>query len=318
MNQRLTAWYVIGMLFAVLSCSESAETRVQRFLGRGNDMVRKRNYEEAIGFYKEALKIDSCFVDALNNLGTLSFDNRDYEAAIQYYSKAISCNAQYLPSYLNRANAYYESNELFSGLRDLETVEKSKPDTVMLHFIRGLIYTRMANYERAQKSFEKSIALDRANAELKINLASVLFYRHRYDSAKAILQSLIDDQGVNPNAFNTLALISVADRQYDSAMFWVEKALAKQRNNPFFLNNRGYIYLLMGNLSSAISDINESISIDPYNGWAYRNKGIYYLKSSKPDDALRVLTQAKQLDDKIDSLDYYLTQANALVEKRSR
>ena len=62
-------WWLSGIL--LLSCFDSKETKLQRFLIQSNDMVKKQNVEQAERLLNEALKLDSCFSDAWNNLGTL-------------------------------------------------------------------------------------------------------------------------------------------------------------------------------------------------------------------------------------------------------
>jgi tetratricopeptide (TPR) repeat protein len=67
---------------------------------------------------------------------------------------------------------------------------------------------------------------------------------------------------------------------------------------------------MKGELEKALNDINESISNDPYNGWAYRNKGIYYLKKQDYTSAIRVLTQAASIDEKVERVFLYLGDAH--------
>ena len=89
-------------------------------------------------------------------------------------------------------------------------------------------------------------------------------------------------------------------------MQWVEQALKLKPKDPFYLNNRGYVYLLLNDMRRALEDINLSISLDPSNAWAYRNKGIYYLMNNNVDDAVRLLTQAEQMEPFVEKINYYL------------
>ncbi|HYC86695.1 MAG TPA: tetratricopeptide repeat protein [Chryseosolibacter sp.] len=291
------------------ACSESKETRVQRFLAQGNDMAQRRNYEQAVEYYKNALKLDSCFADAWNNLGTVYFQQRDFVNAETHYTRAIRCKPGYDLAHVNRANLYFETDEMYRALKDLGTVKQQNPDTVVVYLLEGLIYTKLRDYEKAEKAFVNAISLDNKNAELKINLGTVYYYQGKYDSARQLLNAVINETS-EPNAYNTLALIETATGNYPAAMGWISKALAVRRNDAYYLNNRGYIYLMMNDYSKALSDINESILQDPYNGWAYRNKGIYYLKQSKAEDALKMFRQAVGLDPHIENIYYYLGEAS--------
>jgi tetratricopeptide (TPR) repeat protein len=153
------------------------------------------------------------------------------------------------------------------------------------------------------------MVIDPDNAELKINLGTIEFYKGNYDSAKTILLDVVKSEKVDPNAFNTLALISVEEKKYDEALDFVNRALRIQPGDAYFLNNRGYVYLMMNDLPKAIEDINESIITDPYNGWAYRNKGIYFLKTSKVDEAIRMFQQAEKRETFIQDIAFWFGEA---------
>jgi len=296
-------------LLIFFACSESKETRIQRFLAQGNDMVKKQNYEEAVNFYEGALQLDSCFVDAWNNLGTLYFEKKDYARAVQHYSRAVKCNPDYLQAYINRVNVYYESNELFSALKDLERIEQIKPDTMVVYFLRGLVLTKMRKYDEAKKNFDEALLFDGNNQDLVINLASIHYYQRNYDSARLLLSKITENPLADPNAWNTLALIEAESGNHDQALENINIALKRSPRNPFYLNNRGYIYLLKWELNKAIADINESITIDPYNAWAYRNKGIYYTFASSYDEAIAMFERAIKADPYVGSINFYLGEA---------
>jgi tetratricopeptide (TPR) repeat protein len=308
---------VVVLVFLLGGCSESKETRLQRFLQQGNDMVMHSNDEQAISYYQNALRLDSCFADAWNNLGTVYFKRRDFDRAVVHYTRAIECRSQYADAYLNRANAFYETNELQNSLRDLDFVERKNPDTVVIHFLRGLIYTRLRDYEKARLNFEHAIAVDPGNPELKVNLGTVYYYQKKYDSALTLLRS-IPEETKEPNAYNTLSLIETATGNYPEAMRWISEALKLRPNDPYYLNNRGYIYLLMNETERGLADINESIAQDPHNAWAYRNKGIYYLLRSDAEAAARMFKEAEGRDPHLEDIYYYLGEAHWRLGQRER
>ena len=309
---------LLVLLVFFFGCSESKEARLQKFLEQGNDMVAKSNYERAIQFYEAALGVDSCFADAWNNLGTIYFRRKEYPLAIVKYSRAVGCSASYAEAYLNRANAYYESNESYNALKDLERLEKIKPDTLPLHFLRGLILTRIKRYPEAKQSFVRALSIAPENTELKTNIGTVYFFMRDFDSAELWLRQVIAANASEPNAYNTLALIEGEKGNYDEALLLIGKALSQKPSDPYYLNNRGYVFLLKKDYAKALADINESITLDPYNAWAYRNKGILALANNELDDALRLLQQAEKLDPTITNLYYYMGEVYWVKNDKTR
>ena len=292
-----------------IGCSESKETRMQRFLAQGNDMMTRQNYNEAINFYEGALKLDSCFKEALNNLGTVYYKQGDYQRSQRLYTKAIECHPDFIPAYINRSNSFYQLRLFNKAMEDLEYVRSEKPDTVIVHYLLGLVYTDLREYASAKLSFRKALSIDPSNSELLTNLGVVHYYEKDFDSAMLYLDKATSTGEVEPNALNAVALIEIERGDYQKALSWINRAIELQPKNAYYRNNRGYIYLMQGELEKALTDIDESIMEDPDNGWAYRNKGIYHLRMNQAQEAVRVLKLAEKKDEEIEDLYYYLAEA---------
>src|SRR5690606_427942 len=135
------------------------------------------------------------------------------------------------------------------------------------------------------------------------------------DTAEIILLKAMKLKADEANIYNALSLIEMDRENFTAAHEWIDKALSLKPKDPYYLNNRGYIYLLTNNLSRSREDFDLSISLDPYNPWAYRNKGWYYIRTGDHASALRVLSQAEEMDPGIEKLNYYLAEAYYPVDK---
>ncbi len=295
---------LLVILLLLVAC-ESKEKRLAQFLLKGNLALRDANTDQALYYYEQATKLDPCYVDAWNNLGTVNYRAGRFSEALASYEKAVACDSSFLPAVINRANTYYELNELYLALADVQKIKRAKPDTSIAYFTEGLVKTKMRDYAGAMTAFDQALLWDSLNAEVWVNRATVAFYQKNFAKAKADLQKA---ERLNPseaNIYNALALIEGEKGNYTEAIRLVDKAL-RLKPDAYFVNNRGYFYLQTGELDKAERDINESIMADPSNGWAYRNKGIFYLTKKQYADAERLLKQAYERDTFIDRIDYYL------------
>lgn len=297
------------ILFFLVGCGESENTRKNRFLLKGNVALEEHNEEQAILYFREAIKIDSCFADAYNNLGTVYFRLRKFEDALEAYDHAIACRPGYLNSYFNRANTLYELGKPLFAHVDIQKVLIERPDTVPALFLQGLILTKLREFKRAEDIFKAALKRDSLNVELLVNLGTVHYYQKQYPEAVTYLQKAIGLSPKEANAYNARALVEVATDKLDDALKSINKAIDLKPGNAFYRNNRGYVYLLKDELALALEDIDYSITTDPYNAWAYRNKGIYYLKKGDTTNAIRLLEQAESLDSNVDQLYVYLVDA---------
>jgi tetratricopeptide (TPR) repeat protein len=292
---------------SVWGCGDSEEARKQKFLARGLNSLREGNGEQAIYYFNQSLSLDSCFSDALNNIGTVHFNEQRYYEALAFYSRAVDCNTGFLNGYFNRANTLIKTGNYDRALSDLEFIIHEKPDTAIAHFTRGLALSRVRRYDEALEAFHDAGELDTSlTVDARINAAAVMILAKRYELAKAELRACAAMAPKEGNIYNSLALIYAEEKKYDSAFEMVNRALALSSDEPFFLNNRGFIQMGRGNMDAAESDINQSITIDPYNAWAYRNKGILFLYRKEPVEAERLLRRAIEIDPYIDRVHFYL------------
>jgi len=291
---------------ALISCGEGDSTQKQRFLIRGNNALAQQNYREAQRLYQEALKIDSCYSPALNNLGILRFEQGQYIQSILAYDAALACDPEDFEAMLNRTNAYYETNQLFRAEDDIEYLLKKYPDSLSLNFRLGLVHAKMHKYVRALDDFTRALDYDPEDVEALINRGSTYYYLGKYDNAEADLRRA-EKSGVElGNVYNGLALVSIGRKDYDSALYLVERALQQEPLQPYFLNNRGYILLLQGQNELAREDIDRSITLDPENAWAYRNKGRWYHVNGQYEDALRLYELALTKDTFVESIHIFI------------
>ena len=289
----------------LLSSCETGEVKLQQLLLKGNIALKAGQQEQASYYYKEALLLDSCFSDALNNLGTISFRSGRWDDAVHLYDQAILCKPvpQY---YLNRANAWFEAGAFFNVLEDLSIYEKTYPDTIPPKVLRGLTLARLKKYDEALELFSRILSEDSLNPEHRINRATLFYYRQEYDKARSDLQLSLQLDSVNSQAYNTLAMISADENSPEEAMDLIEKALRNAPMHPHYLNNRGYIHILMGKLKEAEEDINQSMVREPDNPWVYRNKGIIYLETGDLTSAERMFRQVLSMDSSVDKATEYL------------
>ncbi len=305
----LSIWFSgIVVFFGLMQCADSRETRMQRHLVQGNEKIREQEYEQAERFFKEALRLDSCFEDALNNLGTVYHRRKNPEQALEYYSKALACEPRFLSALLNRANVSYEIGEYDQALADLNEVESLKPDTAVLWELRALVLWKRGEYEEARHAFART-GDPHEDPELMINLGTLFASEKQYDSGRYYLRNVLSIDPRNHLALNALAMLEADAGNVDEARKLLETALALAPRDPYYLNNRGYVYLLEGGGDQALPLINESITLDPYNGWAYRNKGYYYLKKGNIEEAIRLFERALNADARIDKLHLWMAEA---------
>ena len=69
-------------------------------------------YGEALKYFDKIISIDSNFLRAYNNIGTIAFETGDINKAIYNYKKALELNSDNFISYKNLLATYENSNQI--------------------------------------------------------------------------------------------------------------------------------------------------------------------------------------------------------------
>lgn len=297
------------MLLFLASCLDNDDTRRDRFFLQGNDALALKDYDKAIHYFDNAIRIDPDFSLAYNNRGVAKMNSDRAAEAILDYNEAININPKYYEAVGNRAYAYEQVNRYGSSLSDWKILIDVFPDSAFLHLSQAIVQTKNRDYSEAAQSFQEVLQLEPGNDEAMVNMGTLLHYQGQDEEAIQWLDRALNENAENAHAFNTKNQIQLAGKDYRGAMESIIRALEIEPDNPYFLNNRGLTWLMMDSLKSGIRDINKSILLDGANMWAYRNKGIYHLKKGDAATAVRYLEQVRDSEHFVENVFHYLGEA---------
>jgi len=91
--------------------------------GLGCSMQSLGRFDEAVDYYKEALKNSDKKEVEYTLIGTVYYIQNDFEAALKYYNLAIFQNDDYEPAYEGRNQAMLENHLMLVDLQD-ELIER--------------------------------------------------------------------------------------------------------------------------------------------------------------------------------------------------
>ena len=226
-------------------------TDANTYFDGGLAFLNRKQYDEAIGDFTDAIRVDPTYTLAYFNRG-LAYDNKgNYDKAVSDYTEAIGLDPSFLPSYFNRGIAYGHQRNYDKAVSDYTEAIGLDPNYAAGYLNRGLEYRNEGNWQKAISDLTEAIRLDP-------NLAVTYFERGKAYS----------DHG-----------------QLDKAISDYTDAIRLNPNNARAYVNRGIAYSDQGRLDAAISDFTDAIRLDPNNADAYKNRGSTYLHAGDSDKA---------------------------------
>lgn len=301
-------WLVLSLLLmcAVSGCGYlRVNQNKKHFLHKGNLAYKEKMFQDAIRFYKEAIRLDSSFAQAYSNLGVVYAATGKNVKALACYNRSLKADPAYADAYFNRGNLYIQERKFKAGLADMNNILHDYQPDEKVWFAKGLCFFGLKNYDSAAYAFHHAQSKDTTNIEIYINLASTAYRQKEFDKAEKFIEKALSINSKNTDAANVSGLILLQKGDTVGALASYNRGLSLESNNAYLLNNRGYIHLLQGDLTEALTDFNESLSINPENPWVYRNKGIYMYKVKKYDRAKALVQRALDMDSTLELGQYY-------------
>ena len=140
---------------------------------RGNAYYAMRNYDKAIEDYTRAIDLNPGDAGGFFIRGSVYYDKGEYDPAITDFTEAIQLNPKEAAFYNNRGTAYYAKGEYTKAIADYTQAISLNPNDIILYYPRGYTYYAMRDYDKAIEDYTQVI-------KFYPNVA--LFYNRRGDA----------------------------------------------------------------------------------------------------------------------------------------
>ena len=128
-----------------------------------------REYNEAIAYYTEAIRLDPKDAWTYSKRGNAYRETGDYSREIADYTEAIRLDPQFAAVYYNRADAYCNKGEYDEAIADYTEAIRFEPDfgwVAETYRRRGIAYSLKCDHAEAQSDFaEAQSALAKAQSD---------------------------------------------------------------------------------------------------------------------------------------------------------
>ena len=233
----------------------------------------KKRFDDAISVFKEILAAVPDSDKVLYYLGALYQQVDRYDDAIAQFSR--------IPS---SSNLYHEGNVQIAQMLMVEAKKE-------MHKGGSQKVSRFTSFVE-----EKS----KESASLKLEMSVILTTFHEtFNEYKEAIQSLASVRGIegyNEGHDYYLASLYEKSNDHDSARKLIQDILDKNPKNAHALNFLAYSMIEKGeNMELAYSYVNRAVTLKPDDGFIRDSLGWYYYKVGEYQKALKEIKKAKEL-----------------------
>jgi len=248
-------------------------------LNAGVESYNDKNYAEAIKSYKMAQQMNPQDTTAVLYAAYASEANQDFAGAKENYSKLLAMNYkspqmygrmlqiarqqnndqeynQMLQSALkaypnNKSFVLEDLNQLITAGKDQEAIAKLDhaieldPSNASLYSVKGSIYDKLKQPDKAVTAYEKSVQLDPKNFDAQYNLG-VYYYNKAGDIYRKVNKMDLTAYKKSGKAMET-----EGKKNFQLALPYFEKAMELQPNEKSVLSPLQKVYTQLGRTADA-------------------------------------------------------------------
>lgn len=227
----------------------------------GNESYKKKEFEDALKHYQEAIGHDPTDITFYNNIAAVYFEQKDYEKCIEECNKGIEIGRE------NRA--------------DFKLIAKA--------FSRiGNAYRKLENWVQAKTAFEKSLSEHRT-PEVKTILSQVEKKIKETELQAYIDPTKAEEEKELGNEFFKKGDFSVAIKHYS-------EAIKRNPDDPKLYSNRAACYTKLAAFDLGLKDCETCVTLDDkfIKGWIRKGKILQGMQQSSK--ALAAYQKAIEID----------------------
>ena len=165
-------------------------------LEKGNRMLSSGEHEQAISFYKKALRINPDYAEGYGNIGAVLARQGRFGKAVLKYEKALKINPDFAEANYSIGNIFLLQKRNHDAMACYFKALEADSDFAEAHFGLGNILFGQKKFDKAIKHYAKAISIEPGFAEAYNNLGKALLEQGRIEGAiECYRQALKIDSG---------------------------------------------------------------------------------------------------------------------------
>ena len=193
---------------------------------------KQGNWQGAIAYYRQAIKLKSDWVEAYDNLGVALQKSRLWQEARQSYQQALQLNPHYLAAHYNLGNLFRQQGQFELAQKSYQQALNINPHYALAYYGLGNLSKQQGKLERATDYYQRALAINFQLADVHHNLGKLSEQQGKLKDAVKYYQQALR---INPNlieVYNNLGNLLKQQEQFALAVEVYQRALQINPNIP--------------------------------------------------------------------------------------
>jgi predicted CXXCH cytochrome family protein len=262
----------------------------------GDGYARAGKSDEAIRWYKEALRRKPEFRPATKQLAATLIGKGEYARATEVLRLAVAAPPADEALFTDLGNAYLRQHMLPQAQQALKRALEINPDQPEAQNLLGLVAVQKNDPAEAAALFRSALRGQPDFAEAHNNLGNVLAGAHSYPEAEYHFQRAITINPRYAEAHHSYALVLALTQSYDQAAVELREAARLDPNDAQTHDDLGDVLMARGQGEGAADQYREVIRLKPGLADAHCSLGNLLGAQKRFEEAAKELQACTQLD----------------------
>ncbi len=266
------------------------------YLELGDGYAKAGMSDEAIRWYKEALRKKPEFRPAAKQLAATLMGKGEYAQATEVLRQAIAALPADEALFTDLGNAYLRQQMLPQAQQALRRALAINPEQAEAQNLLGLMAVQKSNPAEAEAQFRGALRSQPDFAEAHNNLGNVLAAARNYPEAEYHFQRAV---AINPDyaeAHHSYALVLALTQSYDQAAAELREAARLDPKDAQIRDDLGDVLLALGQTAAAAEQYSEAVRLKPGLADAHCSLGKVLGAEQKYEEAKTELRACTKLD----------------------
>jgi tetratricopeptide (TPR) repeat protein len=273
---------------------------------QGEHGADKQNLAKAIEHLEALVRVMPSDTDSLLLLGRLYRANNQTAKAEDVYRKVLQTDPDSRVGLANLAEIYMQQSAFDQAVEVLSKIPESDMDSQLLGML-GYAYSQSQHFDKAIDTYEKALAQDPKNTNLRRYYADALVSAGKSAAARTELQKILESEPDDGATYKRLAMMDREEGRFDEARQELEKAKSLSPDDQEIPYQQAQLENTVGNSDKAIEILQKLVKQSERPGGQYtvpeannralflERLGLVYRDQQKFPQAMDVFQQIQAL-----------------------
>jgi protein O-mannosyl-transferase len=261
----------------------------------GNVHFRQGRTEEAIGEYRESLRLNPNYENAHFNLANVLLQKGEFTEAIDQFQEVLKLLPGRVESRYGLGNAYFQTGRLDEAIEQYQQILAIAPTYGDARNNLGTSLLQKGEVDEAIAQFQQALTVNAHDARLHFNLGNAFFQKGRLDDAIGQYQEALEINPAYDEARGNLGLAHFQKGEVDAAISDYHLVLQTNPNRAETYYNLGDALAEKNQLEDAIVQYRKALSLNSNLVQAHNNLGIALAQTGHFAEAIAQFRAVLQL-----------------------